>query len=162
MFNIFFLLGVFALQVFLESLIRWPIGDPFLALGLYLSLGKKGWRRLGLLIFLGLWEGYFRGTGLLAGLFSALAVVWLQGLLEKRLDLSLPWCLLGVLMTSLIVFWFLLLVLFPYLLEKGPPALWMGLFLFQIFITGVEMVLILFWEKRFSLEQVLTTKVFEK
>ncbi len=156
------LLMVFGFQTVLEGFVRWSAGDLFLALGLYLSLEKKGLRRLGVLIFLGLWEGYFRATGLLAGFFSALAVFWLEGLLEKRLDLSSPWFFLGVLLISLEVFWFLLLVLFPYLLEKGPPDRWLEPLISQSLITALEMVLILFWKNRFSLEQMRIGRTVEK
>ena len=149
-----FLLGLFGLQVFLGAIIKWWLGDLFLALGFVLvTETQRKFSRLILLLFLGLWEGYFQGSGLLGGFISALLTFAWQELMVRNLDLSSFGSLLVYAISSLVVFNLLLLVIFPYLLEENFFPHWFLPFIIQnLFISG-EMIAIIVWRRRENLKQ---------
>ncbi|WP_297056088.1 hypothetical protein [Thermosulfurimonas sp.] len=147
------LLLVLGLQVFWQSLTRHFWGNIFLALGFALAVEGTRRYRWFLLFVLGMVEGYFRGAGSLAGLVSAFVVGIWQELLIKNLDLSSLGALAVYACSSLVLFNWMLLVLFPYLWERNFFPSWGVPFLLYNFLTGAEMMFFLLWKRRRKAEE---------
>ena len=144
------LLGSLAFKIFLESftLIYW--GDFFLALALRFSLELPIKRRILLLMLVGIVEGFFSSSKVLAGLISAVVVIRLQSVLSRVLNFSLWYPSVLALGINLFFFKFILDLFIPYLIELPLPANCSMLFLWDFGLTYVWVVFFHFLFRKFN------------